>query len=78
MSMELLLQLSREGLPRYFSEPADIDRVAICQAAGFIDAEVPPVLGDGVSYTDRLATVFRISPRGYTALAEYIRTKKVK
>lgn len=75
MPLNLLKELARGTLPHSFSNPADIDRVMVCRAAGFIDANIPPVSRGGASYAEGAAIVTRIRPLGYEALAKHLRER---
>ncbi|APW37138.1 hypothetical protein RD110_07960 [Rhodoferax koreense] len=70
MSIEMLAKLAEQPLPRFFLEQEDIDRVLLCQAAGYVDAYVPPPSKDAGP-----AKVMRIKPEGHRALAIYYREK---
>ena len=72
MSLPLLEELAKGPLPHAFSDPADIDSVLVCRAAGFIDANIPPVSRGGAAYTEGAAIVTRIRPAGYEALARHL------
>ena len=72
MSLNLLKELARGTLPHSFSDAADIDRVLVCRAAGFIDANIPPVSRTGSAYAEGAAIVTRIRPAGYEALARHL------
>lgn len=66
MSIEMLKILSAEPLPRSFLDPKDIDAILLCQAAGLVEAYIPPAnLGP--------ARVIRIKPEGNQVLANYLR-----
>ncbi len=73
MPLNLVQELAKGTLPHSFSAPSDIDRVLVCRAAGFIEANIPPVSRKGPSYTEGAAIVTRISPLGYEALARHLR-----
>lgn len=75
MPLNLLKELAKGSLPHAFSHPADIDRVLVCQAAGFIDANLPPVPRGASSYAEGAAIVTRIRPLGYAALAQHLRER---
>jgi len=70
MSIEMLQELAKQPLPRAFIAPADIDQIMLCQAMGYVDAQLPLKIRDGGP-----ARVLRIKPEGYQALAIYYREK---
>lgn len=76
MPLNLLKELAKGTLPHAFSEPSDIDRVLVCRAAGFIEANIPPVSRGGSSYAEGAAIVTRIRPQGYAALANHLREQE--
>ncbi|MCB1977848.1 MAG: hypothetical protein M9919_04250 [Burkholderiaceae bacterium] len=63
MPMELLRELARTPLPCTLSEDADIDRLRVLRAAGYVAAMLPTP-----GSQSRLGRVLAITPQGRQAL----------
>jgi hypothetical protein len=69
MPWKLLKECVELPLPRTFSEPNDVDCLAICLAAGYIDASIPDVLLSEKGSRNGTAIVYAVLPKGRRALA---------
>ena len=74
MCMNLLRRLAVSQLPCSEADPSIIDRLRVLQAAGQVEARIPPAVpcsgcGPGGCTHQDAATVTRITPRGWETLA---------
>jgi len=69
MPMELLRQLAKQQLPLALYAPADLDRLRVLRAAGFVEALIPPVETlEGGAHVHKAAQVLCVTPEGRRAL----------
>lgn len=70
MCMNLLRKLAASTLPCIEADPAVIDRLRVLEAAGHIKVLIPPTHMDcDDCLRQDAATVFEVTPRGWTALS---------
>lgn len=70
MPLELLQDLAKQTLPRVVDDPADVDKLRILRAAGYVNAEMPS-LAPGTPHGQ--ARVLGITARGRAWLEEQTR-----
>lgn len=69
MPYELLEHLSHAELPFLVHGTYDIDKVLILDAAGLVEAEIPPsMLVKGVPHYTGSAKILKLTPAGLAAL----------
>lgn len=69
MPMELLEELADAELPIKVSNSADIDKLRILEAAGYVLSDIPRQWHDpDQRESQRPATVYQVGPLGYKAL----------
>lgn len=68
MPMQLLKELCAAKLPFQVCDQEDIEKLGVLRAAGFVRAEIPPVIEDeaGVRFLG-FALVFQVSDSGFAA-----------
>lgn len=70
MPLELLQDLATQTLPRVIDDPADVDKLRILRAAGYVNAEMPsPAPGSAAGQ----ARVLGITARGQAWLEAHAR-----
>ncbi|WP_137860664.1 hypothetical protein [Variovorax sp. 3P27G3] len=71
MPLDYLRKIGKSAFPLRISDPVEINSVAVLNAAGLVEAMLPPASRTGQSPQKfRQAVILRVTPLGRTALVE--------